>query len=157
MNPPVWRYHSVAQFRHGQINLIGNGRVEINKRVFSISEAIEKMSIDGVIEVERLAGIEQFLLIKRPLNPPLVFRYKDRKWERWVRLYRVDRGHFQLREIVRSWGLGVPFYFLCWLVALATLVRAIYLMCQPDLSWGRAALGLLAVLVIVGWLKPQNQ
>lgn len=135
---------------------MGDGRVQIAKRVISRSKAIDE-SLDGLGRAIRPEGISQFLLIKRPQNPPLVFRYHDEKWERWVRLYRVNSGHFQLREIVRSWGLGVPFYFLCWLVAFATLVRAIYLMCQPDLSWGRAALGLLAVVLIIGWLKPQDQ
>ncbi len=133
-----------------------DGRIQIGKRVISKSKAIDE-PLDGSSCAFRPEGIGQSLLIKRPQNPPIVFRYHGDGWERWVRLYRVNSGHFQLREIARTWGLGVPFYFLCWLVALATLFRAIYLMCQPDLSWGRAALGLLAVVLIVGWLKPQNQ
>lgn len=155
MNPAVWRSHCVPYFRLGSISLDDDGRVSIGDLRFRKSAAINA-TIEGAISVHRPEGDGQFLLIRRPHNLPLVFRYREGMWERWVRLYSVDIGHFRFRELVRSWSVAAPFYFLSWLVILGTLVRAIYLLCQPDISWGRAVLGLLFVVMVVGWLKSRG-
>lgn len=145
MRKPRWRVYPVGEFYFHSLALYDDGIVMLGQKRLREDEPIDVLMEDKY-RITRPGGFGQFLVVETPHGMPLLFRFEDGTWMRWIHLHRVGQWRFWIHDVVRTWGVGSPFVFAGLAVLAYTVVRGAYLLLSGT------TLAVLSAITLITWL-----